>query len=255
MPPSANLWNGISVALAALVCSFGIRPDTLPHAQGRMADLPPITVWSWERREDLRALNTQRFAVAYLDQTLTIGLTVWSQPRRDTVVFPGSSVHIPVVRIEASSNAVLNAENRSDAVAAILASAREQGIAAVQIDFDATRSQRQFYRDLLIDVRRQMPAKLPLSITALASWCSWDSWLSDLPVDEAVPMMFRMEPDRHRAPPDVDDFRIREPLCQSSVGVSTTEPWPSHITGKRIYVFADNGWREDSLTELERRLK
>jgi hypothetical protein len=64
-----------------------------------------------------------------------------------------------------------------------------------------------------------------------------------------------MEPDRHRAAPDVDDFRIREPLCQSSVGVSTTEPWPSNITGKRIYVFADHGWREDSLTELERRLR
>jgi Protein of unknown function (DUF3142) len=255
MPPSANLWNGISVALAALVCSFGLRPDTLPHPQGRMAALPPITVWAWERREDLRALNTQRFAVAYLDQTLTIGLTVRRQPRRDPVVFPGSAAHIPVVRIESSPNAVLNAETRSEAVQAILLSSREPDIAAVQIDFDATRSQREFYRNLLIDLRQQMPAKLPLSITALASWCSWDSWLRDLPVDEAVPMMFRMEPDRHRATPDVDDFRIREPLCQSSVGVSTTEPWPSNITGKRIYVFADNGWREDSLTELERRLR
>jgi hypothetical protein len=70
-----------------------------------------------------------------------------------------------------------------------------------------------------------------------------------------VPMLFRMEPDRRRAPPDLDEFRIREPLCQSSVGISTMEPWPSDLAGKRIYVFADNGWRKDSHAELERRLR
>ncbi len=29
-------------------------------------------------------------------------------------------------------------------------------------------------------------------MTALASWCAGDDWLRDLPVDEAVPMLFRM---------------------------------------------------------------
>jgi len=159
-----------------------------------------------------------------------------------------------VVRIETARLAVLDDEIRAEAVRAILASAREPGIAALQIDFDATRSQQPFYRDLLFDLRRQMPASLPLSITALASWCSWDDWLRDLPVDEAVPMLFRMEPDRRRAPPEIDDFQIREPLCQSSVGVSTTEPWPSNLAGKRIYIFTDNGWCRDSPAELERRL-
>ena len=99
-----------------------------------------------------------------------------------------------------------------------------------------------------------MQPNLPLSITALASWCSWDSWLHDLPIDEAVPMFFRMEPDHRRAPADADDFQIREPLCQSSIGVSTTEPWPSRIAGKRIYIFPDNGWKSDLSTALERRL-
>lgn len=246
-------WNGASLALATLLCSFAIRSDTLPHPQGRIAALPPVTLWAWERRENLRALNTRRFAVAYLDQTLTIRLTVESQPRRDLLVFPNSATRIPVVRIEAPPSAVLNAQNRSGVVQAILRSAREPGIAALQIDFDATRSQRPFYRDLLLDLRHQLPANLPLSITALASWCSYDDWLRDLPVDEAVPMMFRMEPDRRLAPPNLDDFRILEPLCQSSAGVSTTEPWPSDLVGKRVYIFADNGWRVDS-SDLARRL-
>jgi hypothetical protein len=254
MPTPAATWNKASFILAAFLCALGVRSDTLPHPPARLAALPRVTLWAWERREDLHALDTRQFAVAYLDQTLTIGLTVSSQPRRDLLVFPTSATRIPVVRIEAPPSATLNAQNRSDAVDAILRSARESGIAALQVDFDATRSQRQFYRDLLIDLRSRMPANLPLSITALASWCSFDDWIGNLPVDEAVPMMFRMEPDRSRAPPNLDDFRIREPLCGSSAGVSTTEPWPHDLDGKRIYIFADNGWQIDSPTEIERRL-
>jgi hypothetical protein len=254
MPTPAKLWNGVSCAFVALLFSLGIHSDALPHPQGRLAGMPRVTLWAWERREDLHAINTQRFAVAYLDQTLTIGLTVQPQPRRNALVIPASSTRIPVVRIEAPHTAVLDDETRREATQAILISAHEPGIAALQIDFDATRSQRQFYRDLLIDLRRQMPANLPLSITALASWCSWDDWIHDLPVDEAVPMMFRMEPDLRRAPPDLDEFKIREPLCRTSTGVSTDEPWPSDLEGKRIYVFPDKGWRNDPPADLLRRL-
>ena len=254
MRSPAKPWDGISSALIALLLLLTIHSDALPHPQGRLAALPRVTLWAWERREDLHALDTRRFAVAYLDQTLTIGLTVHPQPRRNALVFPASATRIAVVRIEAPSAAILNDENRIDAVQSILASAHESGIAALQIDFDATRSQRPFYRDLLTDLRRQMPANLPLSITALASWCSWDSWIHDLPVDEAVPMMFRMEPDHRRTPPSVDDFQIREPLCRTSTGVSTDEPWPSNLAGKRIYVFPDHGWRNNPPNDLARRL-
>jgi hypothetical protein len=249
-----HFWSDVRFALVASICSLGIHSDSVPHPTGRIASLPRYTLWTWERREDLRFLSTRNFAVAYLDKTLTIGLTVASQPRRDLVSFPATIARMPVVRIEAPHTAVLNSSNRIDVVDALLASAREPGIAALQLDFDATRSQRSFYRDLLFDLRRQLPPNLPLSITALASWCSYDDWLSNLPIDEAVPMLFRMEADHNRAPSNVDDFQIREPLCQSSAGVSTTEPWPSRLAGKRVYVFADNGWRQDSAAVLERKL-
>lgn len=252
---SFRLWNGVLCALIALPFSLSIHSDTPPHLRGMLAPLPRVTLWAWDRREDLHALDTRRFAIAYLDQTLTIGLTAQSQPRRNLLVIPSSAARIPVVRIEAPPQSVLNAETRKEAVAAILGTAREPGIAALQIDFDATRLQRPFYRNLLLDVRRQMPGNLPLSITALASWCSWDDWLPGLPVDEAVPMMFRMEPDRRRSSPAVDDFIIREPLCRSSIGLSSTEPWPSNLDGKRVYVFADRGWRADSPAETLRRLQ
>ena len=250
----AHPWSSVPIALASLVFFLGIHPDLDPQPVGRMSSLPPYTLWAWERREDLRSVDTRRFAVAYLDQTVSIGLTVGTQLRRDPVAFPGTAVRIPVVRIEVPRGAVLNDVNRADVVDTMLASAFQPGIAALQVDFDATHSQRTFYRDLLFDLRRRIPPNLPLSITALASWCSYDDWLAGLPIDEAVPMLFRMEPDRRRAPSNVDELRIREPLCRSAVGVSTTEPWPSELGARRIYIFADNGWRHDSPAVLARRL-
>lgn len=254
MPAPSHLWKGVSTALLALFGSLAIHSDALPRIPAPLAPLPRVTLWAWERREDLRALDTRRFAVAYLDRTLTVGLTVHADPRHNALVLPAGITRIAVVRIEAPSGAVLNSINHDDALQALLTSARQPGIAALQVDFDATRSQRAFYRALLTDLRRQMPPGLPLSITALASWCSYDDWLTGLPIDEAVPMFFRMEPDRRRAPPSLADFHIREPLCQTSAGLSTTESWPPSLAGKRLYVFADRGWRIDTPTDLSRRL-
>jgi hypothetical protein len=252
---SSNLQKAAVTALPALLCALTMRPDALPHARSRMDALPATTLWSWERREDLRRADVRRLAIAYLDQTVTIDLNVHRTARRNAIVFPEGVIRIAVVRIEPARFAVLDAANREEAVGEILRSAEEPGVAALQIDFDATVSQREFYRDVLERVRERMPAAMPLSMTALASWCSYDDWLRGLPVDEAVPMMFRMEPDRRRAPADLDAFAIREPLCRGAVGVSTSEPWPSRLRGKRVYVFADEGWRGEDLSELERRMR
>ena len=246
--------KGIAVAGCILLLCFGMRPDALPRGASRMAALPRVTLWAWERREDLREANPDKFAVAYLDQALTIDLSVHRQPRLNPVVLPSAVKRIAVVRIETTRFAVLDDVARDETVDAILTSAAEPGIAAVQVDFDAKVSQRKFYRNVLFALRRRLPAELPLSITALASWCSWDNWIRDLPVDEAVPMFFRMEPDRRRATAETSELRVREPLCASSIGVSTTERWPEGMEHKRVYVFPDRGWHDESLTELERRL-
>jgi len=207
-----SLRRAILPALLAMPFGSAVQPDALPHVDGRMSVLPVITLWSWERREDLRGLNARSFAIAYLDQTLTIELNVHREAHRNPLMLPSGAVRIPVVRIEPSRHAILDDVNRKATVRAILVSAEEPGIAALQIDFDAAVSERGFYRDILAELRQQMPATLPLSITALASWCSYDDWLGGLPVEEAVPMMFRMEPDRRRAPADGYDFAIREPV-------------------------------------------
>jgi hypothetical protein len=105
------------------------------------------------------------------------------------------------------------------------------------------------YRALLLEIRQRLGLEVPISITALASWCFDDNWISTLPVDEAVPMLFRMG----AGTPDVvgrlttgRDFHA--PVCQGSLGISTDEPWASLPSGRRLYVFPSRSWT--SQTEL-----
>ncbi len=251
-------WTAIAAPATLAILCLVVHSDALPRARRhlslRMARLPRRTLWVWERPEDLHAIDPATTAIAWLDGTIVLGTDVASIPRRQPLAYPTRATRIAVVRIEALPTAKLDAAQRQQAVASLLQSASQPGIAALQVDFDATRSQRAFYADLLADLRRQMPPGLPLSITALASWCSYDNWIAALPVDEAVPMLFRMEPDRRRAPADSPWFRMREPLCQGSAGISTHEPWPDDLAGKRIYVFADRGWRQDFSLLADRNL-
>lgn len=250
-------WTAISaLAMLGALCLV-LRSDALPrppaHLSLRMKLLPTRTLWVWERPEDLRAIDPSTTAIAWLDQTILLGPDVVGVPRRQPLSYPSSAARIAVVRIEALPDAKLDAAQQRQAIALLVQSAIQPGVAALQVDFDATRSQRAFYAGLLTDLRRQMPFGLPLSITALASWCSYDDWIAALPVDEAVPMLFRMEPGR-RAAADSPWLRIREPLCMGSAGISTHESWPDDLAGKRIYVFADRGWRQDFSLLADRNL-
>ena len=150
-----------------------------------------------------------------------------------------------MVRIESDRPGLTPAQRRQ-AVAAILAwTQTSPRYAAVQIDFDATVSERLFYRRLLEELRSELPAAIPLSITALASWCLGDRWLEDLPIDEAVPMLFRMGIDEdaiRTALARGDDFR--DPRCRTSYGLATDEPLPPMRPGRRLYVFHPEAWTE-----------
>ncbi len=136
----------------------------------------------------------------------------------------------------------------------ILISARRPGVSALQIDFDATYSQLSLYRALLQRVRAALPKDMPLSITALASWCGRDSWLSGLPIDEAVPMFFRMGHDAHPAEPGWD-YPLYEPKCMTSAGVSMDEAWPHINASQRIYVFHPRAWNPIAVHNLELLIK
>jgi len=222
------------------------------QAAPQQALLPQRVLWVWERPEDLHAIDPGATGVAVLEETLRLGLSVVPIMRHQPVLLPERAPRIAVVRIETDPSF---ASHRADtallqsAVANLDRISRQPGIAALQIDFDAKKSERGFYRRLLGELRERMPPMLPLDMTALVSWCSTDDWIRDLPVNEATPMFFRMEPDRRRMLLEAAPaYAIHEPLCLRSAGVSTAEPWPQSAAGKRMYLFADHGWARDMAT-------
>jgi hypothetical protein len=221
-----------------------------------LQSFPRLTLWAWERREDLRFVSPATYAVAYLDQTIFLWSELTSVPRGQPLFLAAGTKLTAVVRIEGFD--VPSSSQQDDTASRmaklILVSASRPGVSALQIDFDATVSQRPLYRLILSQVRAGLPKDMPLSITALASWCDGDNWLADLPIDEAVPMFFRMGRDAHPAEPGWT-YPLREPKCMTSAGVSMDEAWPYINGSQRIYVFHPRAWNSIALHNLELLIK
>ena len=209
----------------------------------RMQDFPKVILWAWERPEDLRFINPDDIGVAFLAQTVYLrdDKTI-VRPRLQPLSVAPDAKLIAVTRIE-TTRAARSADQRARTVAAIAKLARNERISAIQIDFDALTSERAFYRDLLVDLRQAIPARVRLSITALASWCLGDNWLAGLPIDEAVPMLFRMGVDQRNIEMRLSagaDFNT--PLARHSLGISTDEPLARLPAGRRVYIFNPRPW-------------
>lgn len=232
-----KLWL-LPVVVLVPISILALRATSKP-----VSKLPPVIVWAWERPEKLAFINTDQVGVAFLAKTLRLeDDRVLSRPRLQPLELAPGTKLIAVVRIE-SDHPRLSFTQLEQSVQEITKLSALSGISAVQIDFDAKVSERDFYRNLLRELRRQLPSSTSLSITALASWCEGDIWLSDLPIDEAVPMLFRMGLDRTR-------FQSGRPfdaaICQSAAGVSTDEPITAPPVD-RLYIFNPKPWSRDSL--------
>jgi hypothetical protein len=220
----------------------------ISEATTKLDDFPPVILWAWERPEDLRFLDNRKFGVAFLAQTLQInGDKLIFVPRRQPLkVLPATRL-IAVTRIETTKlqTAALSDAQGDKVIKRVLQTLSLKNVAAVQIDFDAKFSERIFYRRLLNSLRTRLPESIPLSITALASFCIGDGWIKDLPVDEAVPMIFRMGEDARQVKQFLqagNDFPV--PLCRQSYGMATDEPVSFNFAKpRRMYVF--NGRSKD----------
>jgi Protein of unknown function (DUF3142) len=249
--PSVHILGRI--ALAALIA----MPISSDHARrNRFDDYPKTTLWAWEIPSSFLDIDPQRYAVAYLDQTIIVEDRIHVILRRQPLAIAPHTRLIAVSRIEAHpGTADLSDPALGEKLAGIIAdSLTRRATDAIQVDFDAHQSQRPFYSSVLTALRRQLPAHVPLSITALASWCAYDDWIGDLPVDEAVPMYFRMGPDHPASESSGWNYPVREPLCRGRAGVSTDEAWPKLGAGTRLYVFHRGAWNPIALSNLERHL-
>jgi len=144
---------------------------------------------------------------------------------------------------------------RARTLEAVLGATRFPGLAGIQVDFDAARSQRPFYRALLADLDRALPDSLYFSMTALASWCEGDPWLEGVATDEVVPMVFRMGADDHRVRRALARGDFASAPCRTSLGIATDEPAPPLRRGRRLYVFHAGRWSARAAHEALARVR
>jgi hypothetical protein len=241
--PSRRLFA--TAALALLAPAVALREPHSSPASG----LPRVVLWAGDRPDDLRHLPTGT-GVAFLAQTITIAdHSFVTARRREPLLVDEGTPMIAVSRIEAPGE---TAGVDVPAVAhAIADRARLPMVGGVQIDFDARVGQRAMYRRLLHEVRTAMPKGMPLSMTALTSWCLDDNWLDELPVDEAVPMLFRAGPGESISRHALDANEAAR-LCRGAVGVSFDEPARWNATG-RVYVFSARAWTASATQKIEGR--
>ncbi len=209
-----------------------------PPAPAVPTSLPPLMLWAWERPTDLRDLPAGT-GVAFLAQTIHLQAgTIAMAPRRQPLLVSPATSLLAVTRIEAAPSEIsdLSGADLARLASTIAGTAALPRVRGIQLDFDATLSQRSLYRRLLHEVRQQIGSDGFLSITALASWCMHDGWLDGLPVDEVVPMLFRMG-EGERVPQ-----RIRASVCRGALGTALDEPLPHVLPAPRTYVFNAGPW-------------
>jgi hypothetical protein len=236
-----------TTALCVTLAALTVLQPAKPVAARPIDTLPRTMLWAWERPTDLRDLGPD-VGVAFLAQTIAIDpdrIAIASR-RWPLKVAPGARLSA-VTRIEMPVTRPLSDAEIERTVSAIVRPAGYPQVAAVQIDFDATESQRVLYRRIITAVRSRLQAEVPLSITALASWCAGDRWIDGLPVDEAVPMLFDLGPLNHPYRGIAVDASNAHALCRSSAGVSLGEPITLKRDARRVYVFNPREWNGDAV--------
>lgn len=240
---------------ALLLASCSARKNTIDPT--RSNGTPSKVLWAWERPENLNFIDPNEFGVAFLAQTIFLEKEqVSPKPRRQPLEVPPGIYLIAVTRIETKKGTfdrpTYSAEMGSKIVALIKATLDLPDVKAVQIDFDAVVSERPFYRSMMLELRKQIPVNVSLTMTSLASWCTGDAWFNDFPVDEAVPMVFQMGADSD----NIRNFLRNgndwdEQLCRGSYGISMEEGrFDGMKPGRRTYYFKQSAWAANDLTNL-----
>jgi hypothetical protein len=216
--------------------------------------------WIWPASNGPVATDAPVYReAAVLVETLVIGADgVERMPRTQPLVLPAGVRLLPVLHVETAPDApdALSEGQQQALVAAFLRHADEaaEGAGMLQLDFEAPRRQRAAYRALVARIRAALPPRLKLSVTALAHWCTESDWLDRLPVDEVVPMLYRLGPNaaqwRQHWLRDGHGLAAR---CRGpALGFATNDPPPASLLARtpRPYWFDESAWSNLSRPHL-----
>lgn len=176
------------VAAVTLAVAWPMR-----YSSNLLEQKQKMVLWIWDKDTDLSYLNAEEYIIAPLMCTIYLqadGIRV--EPRHHRFLAPASIQSIGVIRIESPRKYgfKLSEDHITQMVMIITGLLKKYNFSEIQIDFDAARSERTFYRQFLNHLRSRVPDKTTISITALASWFAFDLWWRDLPVDEIVFMFY-----------------------------------------------------------------
>jgi hypothetical protein len=135
--------------LSALHGGAGWHPAT---------DRARLTLWAWERFEQLTFLGSRDVGVAFLAASIYLDDEPLLRPRLQPLRVNPQTPLTAVVRLELTPKTphVFTDTYRAMVTQQILDAIDLPRVRAVQIDFDATKSQRTFYRALLQDLRSKL---------------------------------------------------------------------------------------------------
>jgi hypothetical protein len=227
-------WAGCALIVPLVIARLATPTDPTPM-------LPRLMLWAWESPQDLRFVRPGSAGIAFLARTVWLAPdSVASRPRLQPLRYQPGTDLMAVVRLESQGHGL---PPRAQAIREAMPAAIIPGVRALQIDFDARASERAWYTAFLRDLRAALPAGMPLTITALESWCDRDVWLNRLPINDATPMLFRMG-QGERVPEDSSSS-----VCRNSIGVSTDETPARVPRGRRVYYFHPGPWTEQAYQE------
>jgi hypothetical protein len=262
-PPRALVVLGI-VALTAGVLVHGIRhraqddSRSLATSTEIAASLAHGVAWIWP---DSNGPQTPRGTAApyrdaaVLAESLMLrGAGVEHGGRTQQLALLAGVRLVPVVHVEAAADvpAEFTPAQRNAVIAAVRrqAGAAVAGAGLLQLDFEAPARTRDAYRALVAAVREALPDEVRLSVTVLAHWCTQGDWLDHLPVDEVVPMLYRLGPhaDDWRRRFVQDDPTLARRCRGPALGFATNDPPPPALLARatRPYWFDEAAWSNPS---------
>ena len=249
----------VVAAAGVLASGAGVRvvTDRTSPASGNevAASLAHGVAWIWPGSNGPRGDTASYREAAVLVESLVLRADgVERRGRTQPLRLPPGVRIVPVLHVEAAAEAAATfTPAQRDAIVA--AARRHAPLAAagaglLQLDFEAPARQREAYRELVTALRQALPADVRLGVTALAHWCTQGDWLDRLPVDEVVPMLYRLGPDaaQWRDRFVRDDAALARRCRGPSFGFATNDPPPQALLARatRPYWFDESAWSNPS---------
>src|ERR1700752_2877177 len=138
--------KGWAVVAFALVLLGGCTRKVQTRNRLEENHFPRVVLWAWERPEDLKSVDSNLMAVAFLAQTLELAADdVTLNPRHQPLDVSPETRLMAVTRIESQKKtgkrAALSDAQRKKTVELILRTMNLSNVSAIQIAFDAASSE------------------------------------------------------------------------------------------------------------------